>query len=345
MPHLRKPQVPTRAPAAKARSLTLQTAQKAKAARMQLLLLIPLLAGTVFAYARREELFGADTPVRAAAAVVMVVLGWAMARALGRFLAPALFKRMDPATAGTVSFLIRLVFIAFAALVSLRVAGLDPATLAVGGALAAVVVGLAAQQTLGNLFAGMVLIAARPFKVGDRVRLQAGGIAGQIEGVVASLGLLYTTFSQGQDSIMVPNNVVLTAAVVPLREPAAVDLRARLRPDVRPTDVQSMLEERLGTPVRGEPHIALEEIDSDEVVVRIAATPLSEADGPRLADEVLAAVAAITREEEDGREDEDAGAPAGRFTREDGAASSRPGDGPADDLDRGTRVTDRRAAG
>ena len=66
---------------------------------------------------------------------------------------------------------------------------------------------------------GIVLIAVRPFKVGDRVRLQAGGLAGQIEGVVASLGLLYTTFAQGDDSIMVPNNVVLSAAVVPLREP------------------------------------------------------------------------------------------------------------------------------
>ncbi len=29
---------------------------------------------------------------------------------------------------------------------------------------------------------------------------------------------------------MVPNNVVLSSAVVPLREPAAVDLLARLRP-------------------------------------------------------------------------------------------------------------------
>ena len=68
---------------------------------------------------------------------------------------------------------------------------------------------------------------------------------------------------------MVPNNVVLTAAVVPLREPAAVDLRARLRPDVRPSDVQALLEDAVKTPVRGEPHIALEEIDSDEVVVRV----------------------------------------------------------------------------
>ena len=197
-------------------------------------MLIPLFGLTLFAYIERERIFGVDTPVRVAAAVVMVILGWALARDLGRFTAPALFRRMDPATAGTAGFLIRFAFLIVAAIASLRVAGLDPATLALGGAITAVVIGLAAQQTLGNLIAGLVLISVRPFKVGDRVRLQAGGLAGQVEGVVASLGLLYTTFAQGQDSIMVPNNVVLSAAVVPLREPAAVDLRARLRPDVRP---------------------------------------------------------------------------------------------------------------
>ena len=268
-------------------------------------MLIPLLAVTLYCYLRREELFGADTPVRVGAAVVMVVLGWALARDLGRFTAPALFRRMDPATAGTVGFLIRLVFLVASALFALRAAGLEPETLAVGGAITAVVFGLAAQQTLGNLIAGMVLISARPFKVGDRVRLQAGGIAGQIEGVVASLGLLYTTFAQGQDSIMVPNNVVLTAAVVPLREPAAVDLRARLRPDVKPSDLQALLDEVVETPVRSEPHISLEEVDRDEVVVRIAATPVSESDGPKLADEVLAAIGAVTREGDDDELDGD----------------------------------------
>ena len=50
------------------------------------------------------------------------------------------------------------------------------------------------------------------------------------------------------------------------------------------------------TPVRHEPHISLEEVDSDEVIVRIAATPESEADGPRLADEVLSAIASVTLE-------------------------------------------------
>jgi hypothetical protein len=118
--------------------------------------------------------------------------------------------------------------------------------------------------------------------------------------VVDSLGLLYTTFAQGHDSIMVPNNVVLTAAVVPLREPASVDLRARLRPDVKPSDLQSVLEDSVQTPARSEPRISLEEVDRDEVIVRIAATPLAESDGPRLADEVLSAIAVMTREGDGG---------------------------------------------
>jgi small conductance mechanosensitive channel len=296
MPRLKRTQL-AHAPA-RARSLTLQTAQRARRAQRELLVVVPLLAITVYAYVRREELFGVDAPVRVVAAIVIVVLGWALARALGRSLAPTLFRRMDPATAGTVGFLIRLVFLAAAALFALRAAGLKPETLVVGGAITAVVFGLAAQQTLGNLIAGMVLISARPFRVGDRVRLQAGGLAGQVEGVVSSLGLLYTTFAQGQDSIMVPNNVVLTAAVVPLREPAAVDLRARLRPDVRPSDLQALLEEAIQTPVRSEPHISLEEVDRDEVIVRIAAKPLSDADGPRLADEILGAISAVTPDDE-----------------------------------------------
>jgi small conductance mechanosensitive channel len=274
-----------------------QTAQRARRAKWELALLVPLFALTLAAYVQRERIFGVDTPVRVAAAVAMVILGWALARDLGRFTAPVLFRRMDPGTAGTTGFLLRLVFIVVAAILALRVAGLNPGTLAVGGAVGAVVLGLAAQQTLGNVIAGIVLIGVRPFKVGDRVRLQAGGLAGQVEGVVSSLGLLYTTLAQSGDLVMVPNNVVLSAAVVPLREPASVDLRARLRPDVKPSDVQAMLESSINTPVRGEPSIALEEIDADEVVVRIQATPLADADGPKLADEVLAAVGAATHEE------------------------------------------------
>ena len=76
----------------------------------------------------------------------------------------------------------------------------------------------------------------------------------------------------------------------PLNEPDSVDLRARLRADVRPSDLQELLEGHVSVETRAEPHISLEEFDGDEVVVRVAATPVRAAEGPQLADEILAAV-------------------------------------------------------
>jgi small conductance mechanosensitive channel len=288
-----------------ARQLRMQAVRRARRARWEALILTPLLVAVMWAYSHRKELFGVDLPVRIASVIALMTLGWAFARALGRAMGPSLFRRLDPGTAGTVGFLIRLLALTTAALVALRIAGLNPQALAVGGAFTAVIFGLAAQQTFGNLIAGTVLLSARPFRVGDRVRLQAGAVAGQVEGVVTALGLLYTTLAQGEDQIMVPNSVVLGAAVVPLREPAAVDLRARLRAGVKPSHIQQVLDESVSVATRARPHIGLEEVDGHEVVVRIAATPESGSDGPKLADEILSAVSKVTDSEiaEDGSGD------------------------------------------
>ncbi|GAC1435542.1 MAG: hypothetical protein NVSMB51_05140 [Solirubrobacteraceae bacterium] len=272
------------------------TSEAAKRARLEVILLLPAFAAVIVVFKNRISLFGVDEPVRVATVVALVILGWAIARDAGRALGPALFRRMDPGTAGTVGFLIRLLTVGIAFFVALDIAGVDPRTLAVGGAFTAVIFGLAAQQTLGNLIAGTVLLSARPFRVGDRVRLQGGPLAGQIEGVVSSLGLLYTTFAEGDDNVMVPNSVVLNVAVTPLREPEAVNLRARLRPGVTPADLQDVLRDRLETPMRSAPRITLEELVGEEVIVQIVATPQRSADGPQLASELLAAVAEETRE-------------------------------------------------
>ena len=143
----------------------------ARRARIQFVGLLGLIAGVLVVFSLRGDLFpGYGTEVRIATVVALVILGWGMAKALGQGLAPALFKRMDPGTAGTVGFVIRLLAIALVVIVALRIAGLRPEALAVGGAFTAVVVGLAAQQTLGNVFAGIVLQGTRPFRVGERVR-------------------------------------------------------------------------------------------------------------------------------------------------------------------------------
>lgn len=263
-------------------------------ARIQLLLFAPLLVGVLVLYAERRRFAGAELPVRVITVVALLMLGWAIIRDLGRLMGPSLFRRMDPATAGTVGFLIRLFGVVVVTYAALRIAGLGTRELAVGGAFTAIIAGLAAQQTLGNLFAGLVLLSARPFRVGDRVKLLGSGI--DIEGVVSSLGLLYTTFDAGENTTLVPNSSVLNVAVTPLREPEGVDLRARLPSDVTPRQVEDLLREHVETPLRARPEITLEELDGDELVVRIAATPARPQDGAHLASEVLEIVSrAATR--------------------------------------------------
>src|SRR3954462_15073165 len=117
----------------------------AATARRQALLVAPLVIVVLLAYHYRIALFGVDEPVRFACALALIALGWWFARDVGRAASPALFRRLDPATAGTVSFLSRLFLLGLALLVALRTAGLDSRSLAVGGAFTAIVFGLAAQ--------------------------------------------------------------------------------------------------------------------------------------------------------------------------------------------------------
>jgi small conductance mechanosensitive channel len=265
--------------------------REATRAKLAVLIDLVLIAAVLAVFERRRDLFpGLGEPVRIATVIALVILGWGLARGLGRGLAPVMFRRMDPGTAGSVGFLIRLVTLAVMAAVALRIAGVNTSTLAVGGAFTAVILGLATQQTFGNLFAGLVLLTARPFRVGERVRLVGGMLAGQIEGIVGSLGLFYTSFVSGADRIMIPNSMILNLAVIPLREPERVELRARFGADTTPADVQERLAEEISVPIRYPPHIAVEEVDGDEVVTRIVVTPQRPADGARLTGEVLSAV-------------------------------------------------------
>jgi small-conductance mechanosensitive channel len=143
----------------------------------------------------------------------------------------------------------------------------------------------------------VVLLSARPFQVGDRVRFNGFGM--DVEGTVAAHGLLYVTLTDGDDQVMVPNNTALAMAIRPLREPAAVDMRARLPHGVDPEAIQRRVAETVSVSTKGLPHIALEEFDGDDIVVRIKATPADRRQGGRLAREVLEAVAAL-RQRHDG---------------------------------------------
>ena len=74
-----------------------------------------------------------------------------------------------------------------------------------------VVVGIAAQQSLSNFFAGIVLLFSRPFSVGDRVSIYSGAL-GQNTGEVTAITLTFTMLDTENGPIALPNSGVLAAA-------------------------------------------------------------------------------------------------------------------------------------
>jgi len=103
-------------------------------------------------------------------------------------------------------------------------------TFLVGGVVTGVVIGIAAQQTLGNFFAGLVLMFARPFAVGERVIIRSGAMGGPFEGVIAGIGIMYTSITTADALVNLPNSGVLSAAVGSAPKDQAPD------PDPSPPD-------------------------------------------------------------------------------------------------------------
>jgi small-conductance mechanosensitive channel len=76
-------------------------------------------------------------------------------------------------------------------------------------------VGLAAQDTLANMFGGFTLMLDRPFRVGDRVQLASGEL-----GDVEAIGMRATRIRTLDETLLVvPNSVLVKERLVNLTQP------------------------------------------------------------------------------------------------------------------------------
>ena len=143
----------------------------------------------------------------------------------------ALERFIGTAYAAIVRYVMILIGLSVVILVALSMLGFGVAQLVVGGAVTGVLITIAAQQSLSNLFAGVMLQFARPFKVGDQVRIRSGALAGSIEGTVIDLSITYVRLDTADGEIFLPNSQVLAAAVSPVDSTGtgdAADVRSDL---------------------------------------------------------------------------------------------------------------------
>jgi small-conductance mechanosensitive channel len=127
--------------------------------------------------------------------------------------------------------------------------GVDVNSLVVSLGVGSLAVGLAAQDTLANMFAGFTLMLDRPFRLGERIQLPSGEV-----GDVEAIGIRATRLRTLDESLLViPNGVLTKEKVVNLSRPTRV-LTTRVEVGVAydsdPSVVKAILRESaLASPV------------------------------------------------------------------------------------------------
>jgi small-conductance mechanosensitive channel len=148
-----------------------------------------------------------------AGTAVFFVLAALTVRNVANELHRVLASRVGESHAAVVRLLVTVTGLAIAILATLALLAVPLQRLLLGGALTGVVIGIAAQQALGNVFAGLVLLLARPFNVGDAIRIRSGSLGGELTGTVTGMGLTYVTLDTDNGMLAVPNNALLSSAI------------------------------------------------------------------------------------------------------------------------------------
>jgi small conductance mechanosensitive channel len=138
-------------------------------------------------------------------ALIVLTIGFFVSRWVGDLLMKSLMKReMEPPIRSLLVRIGRLLVLVLAAIIALDTAGVKITPLITGLGVAGVGIGLAMQGVLGNLVAGLFIIMAKPFRVGEYVELL--GVQGEVMNIE-----LFSTFLLHPDRsrIIIPNRKII----------------------------------------------------------------------------------------------------------------------------------------
>jgi small-conductance mechanosensitive channel len=184
----------------------------------------------------------ANSLAATAAAIAFLIFATIAVVSLASGARQALQSVTGSAHAAVVRYTIVLIGIILAISITLALLKIPVGQLLVGGAFATILITIAGQQSLSNIFAGMVLLLSRPFMVGDMIWLRAGALGGQLEGTVTEIGITYLRLDTSDGVISLPNSQVLAAAVsrrAPATQPDSSAPATQPDPSAPPTQPDS----------------------------------------------------------------------------------------------------------
>jgi small-conductance mechanosensitive channel len=214
---------------------------RAAVAGALLVILLTVQADLLALAPRRYEAF-----VRIGLLAVAVGLGATAVREIIN----AIFRSMDRQAAVIWRNLSTWTLYALLALMIASALGVNLSGLLVGGAIVGVIVATASQASLGNFFAGLVLMFGRPYRVGGSIRVR-GSIAGGVvfEGTVIDMGALYTTLrTAGGETLKLPNSGVVNSALEMGDAPLQAEVEVEIPPNTALGPVEEIVRARIGQP-------------------------------------------------------------------------------------------------
>ncbi|RFA93938.1 mechanosensitive ion channel family protein [Pyrobaculum aerophilum] len=224
-------------------------------------------------------------------ALITVVTGVVISNIIGNtiiiHLKPTLKER-----AFSVGNVVKILGFLFSVIIAFTIGRVGAEAAVLGGTVTGLILGLALQPVLGNLFAGLVVLTTRFVTVGDVVRIASTGLPYQwaflpaykyfspdyivpgYKGRVVEIGLFYTTLilDTGQE-LRIPNSILLNSGVVDYTpkwsERKIINVRVELPLSIIDFD---RLEEEIKEVLSEFNVIAVdytEQSDKDHVIIRI----------------------------------------------------------------------------
>jgi small-conductance mechanosensitive channel len=125
-------------------------------------------------------------------------------------------RHLNVGRAAALQFILRLIGNIAIFIVLLDLIGIPVGKLLLGGAALGIILGVAAQQALANLFASIVIIVAHPYSVGQTVTIRSGGLGGEYVGKIKDIGLTHTKLQLENDNTtaLLPNAALLSGATI-----------------------------------------------------------------------------------------------------------------------------------
>lgn len=152
-----------------------------------------------------------EKTVAIASAFGILLFGIWSVRQIGKAIQAALDVQGDGSRATAIIFVVSMIGYLIVGLSFISALGIPLEKILLGGAATGVILGIAAQQSLGNFFAGIVLLLARPFAVGDEITIRSGTLGGEYNGVVIDMTMVYVHMMTEQGLVNLPNAGVLAA--------------------------------------------------------------------------------------------------------------------------------------